>query len=281
MNQDELKKEIFDKKVRSLYIFNSDDYFLKRTYIERLSKSMGLSVQKYTYMSFRELAQELSRLCCIDLFGQKTIKHLRLNFELDQLIDIKNSENIIILDPIKCSDKLKSDLIVNFRHLKSQEIKAYLKNRLKHIDLNLIEKISSSSFYSNATALYLLVEKLSLSVNFNEIDFLEKELSNFEAVDAIIGNNFELFSTFLEKYNDHPLVLISTLSTIFFNAFLELYNVTDLSKTYYKRIVSVLGKKKLESLISILYDLDKLYKSTNIVNLLPLKLKIFYWMVQE
>ncbi|MGE4546821.1 MAG: hypothetical protein AB7E28_03505 [Desulfurella sp.] len=281
MNQDELKKEIFDKKVRNLYIFNSDDYFLKHTYIERLSKSLGLSVQKYTYMSFREFSQELSRLCCIDLFGQKTIKHLRLNFELDQLIDIKNSENIIILDPIKCSDKLKSDSIVNFRRLKSQEIKAYLKNRLEHIDLNLIEKISSSSFYSNATALYLLVEKLSLSVNCDEIDFLEKELSNFEAVDAIVGNNFELFSTFLGKYNDHPLVLISTLSTIFFNAFLELYNVTDLSKTYYKRIVSALGKKRLESLISILYDLDKLYKSTNIANLLPLKLKIFYWMVQE
>ncbi|HHS48312.1 MAG TPA: hypothetical protein ENM99_00320, partial [Desulfurella acetivorans] len=125
MNQDELKKEIFDKKVRNLYIFNSDDYFLKRTYIERLSKSLGLSVQKYTYMSFREFSQELSRLCCIDLFGQKTIKHLRLNFELDQLIDIKNSENIIILDPIKCSDKLKSDSIVNFRRLKPQEIKAY------------------------------------------------------------------------------------------------------------------------------------------------------------
>jgi hypothetical protein len=281
MNQDELKKEIFDKKVRSLYIFNSDDYFLKRTYIERLSKSIGLSVQKYTYMSFREFSQELSRLCCIDLFGQKTIKHIRLNFELDQLIDIKNSENIIILDPIKCSDQLKSDSIVNFRRLKPQEIKAYLKNKLEHIDLNLIEKISSSSFYSNATALYLLVEKLSLSVKFDEIDFLEKEVSNFEAVDAIIDNNFELFSTFLEKYNDHPLVLISTLSTIFFNAFLELYNVTDLSKTYYKKIVSALGKKRLESLISILYDLDKLYKSTNIVNLLPLKLKIFYWMVQE
>jgi len=281
MNQDELKKEIFDKKVRSLYIFNSDDYFLKRTYIERLSKSIGLSVQKYTYMSFREFSQELSRLCCIDLFGQKTIKHIRLNFELDQLIDIKNSENIIILDPIKCSDQLKSDSIVNFRRLKPQEIKAYLKNKLEHIDLNLIEKISSSSFYSNSTALYLLVEKLSLSVKFDEIDFLEKEVSNFEAVDAIIDNNFELFSTFLEKYNDHPLVLISTLSTIFFNAFLELYNVTDLSKTYYKKIVSALGKKRLENLISILYDLDKLYKSTNIVNLLPLKLKIFYWMVQE
>jgi len=281
MNQDELKKEIFDKKIRNLYIFNGDDYFLKRTYIERLSKSIGLSVEKYTYMSFSEFSKELGNLCSIDLFGQKTIKHLRLNFELDQLIDIKNSENIIILDPIKCSDKLKSDSIVNFRHLKPQEIKAYLKKRLEHIDLNLIEKISNSSFYSNATALYLLVEKLSLSVKFNEIDFLEKELSNFEAVDAIIDNNFELFNTFLEKYNDHPLVLISTLSTIFFNAFLELYNVTDLSKTYYKKIVSALGKKRLESLISILYDLDKLYKSTNIANLLPLKLKIFYWMVQE
>ncbi|OSS43103.1 hypothetical protein DESAMIL20_211 [Desulfurella amilsii] len=281
MNQDELKKEIYSKKIRNLYIFNSDDYFLKRTYIERLSKSIGLSVQKYAYMSFKEFSQELNRLCCLDLFSEKTIKHIRLNFEFDQLIDIKNSENIIILDPIRCSDKLKSDLIVNFRRLKPQEIKAYLKSKLKHIDSNLIDKISDSPFYSNATALYLLVERLSLSGNYNEIEFLEKELSNFEAVDAIISNNFELFSAFLDKYNDYPLVLVSTLSTIFFNAFLELYNVTDLSKTYYKRIVSALGKKRLESLISILYDLDKLYKSTNMVNLLPLKLKIFYWMVQN
>lgn len=281
MNQDELKKEIFDKKIRNLYIFNSDDYFLKRTYIERLSKSIGLSVEKYTYESFKEFYQELSRLCGLDLFGKRTIKHIRLNFELDQLIDIKNTENIIILDPIKCSDKLKSDLIVNFRPLNPQEIKVYLKNRLKHVDLNLVDKISNSSFYSNATALYLLVEKLSLSENYDEIEFLEKELSNLEAVDAIISNNFELLCIFLEKYNDHPLVLISTLSTIFFNAFLELYNVAELSKTYYKRIVRSLGQKRLESLISILYDLDKLYKSTNIANLLPLKLKIFYWMVQK
>ncbi|MGC8501851.1 hypothetical protein [Desulfurella sp.] len=281
MNQDELKKEISERKIRNLYIFNSDDYFLKRTYIDRLSKPDNLKIQKFFYMTFEQFSSDVAHLCSDDLFSTKVIKHVRLNFELEQLIHIKPLNNIIIIDPIKCSNKLKSDSIVNFRPLTKQEIKAYLKSKIKNLDSNFIEKISNSDFYNNATALYILAEKLILSEYKTEIDFLENEISNFEAVDAIIHRNFQLFSTFLDKYNDYPLILIAMLSTIFFNAFLEFYNLMEPSKPYYKRILSILGKKKLESLLSILYDLDKLYKSSNIRNLLPLKLKIFNWMVQK
>ncbi|WP_291493474.1 hypothetical protein [Desulfurella sp.] len=281
MNQDELKKEISENKFRNLYIFNSDDYFLKQTYIERLSKITGLSVQKHTYETFKEFLEDIPRLCYYDLFYNKVIKHIRLNFELEQIIDIKHTENILILDPIKCSSKIKSDSIVNFRPLSEKEIKAYLKNKLKYIDTHLLEKISSSPFYSNATALNLLVGKLSLSKNYDEIDFLEKESSSFEAIDAIVNNDFDTFCSFIDRYDDYPLVLISMLSTIFFNAFLALHDVEESKKNYYKNIVQRLGIEKLESLITILYDLDKLYKSANIRNLLPLKLKIFNWMVQK
>lgn len=281
MNQDELKKEISERKIRNLYIFNSDDYFLKRTYIDRLSKSEGIGIHKFFYVSFEQFSSDAAGLCSDDLFSEKVIKHVRLNFELEQLIPINPKNNIIIIDPIKCSNKLKSDSIVNFRPLTNQEIKAYLKSKAKKLDNSLVEKISNGTFYKNATALYILAEKLTLSENKTEIDFLENEISNFEAVDAIIHKNFELFSNFIDKYNDYPLILIATLSTVFFNAFLEFYNLMEPSKPYYKRISSILGKKKLESLLSILYDLDKLYKSSNIRNLLPLKLKIFYWMVQN
>ncbi|MGC8791362.1 MAG: hypothetical protein ACP5PO_07660 [Desulfurella sp.] len=281
MNQDELKKEISENKFRTLYIFNSDDYFLKQTYIERLSRATGLSVQKFTYETFKEFLEDIPRLCCFDLFNSKVIKHIKLNFELEQLIDIIHTENILILDPIKCSSKIKSDSIVNFRPLSEKEIKTYLKNKLKDIDVHLLDKISSSPFYSNATALYLLVEKLSLSKNYEDIDFLDNEPSIFEAIDTIVNNDFEIFCAIIDKYNDFPLVFISTLSTIFVNAFLSFYYVSDSKKTYYTNIVRRLGKEKLESLITILYDLDKLYKSANIRNLLPLKLKIFNWMVQK
>ncbi len=281
MNQDELKKEISEKKIKPLYIFDSDDYFLKRTYLDRLSKSLGLSVNRYIYMSFKEFSENIMHLCSYDLFGERNIKYVRLNFELDQLIDIKPSNDVIVLDPIRCSNKLKSDSIVSFRYLTPQEIKAYLKSKIKDIDVQFIEKISKSEFYSNATALYLLTEKIILSEDQVEIDFLQKDVLNLEAVDAIVNHNFEQFSSFIDKYSDHPLVLIGTLSTVFFNAFLEMYGVLDTSKPYYKRIISKLSQEKLENLISILYDLDKLYKSTNVLNLLPLKLKIFNWMVQK
>ncbi len=281
MNQDELKKEISDNKIRNLYIFNSDDYFLKHTYIERLSKATKLSVQKYTYASFNEFMQNIVNLSSIDLFSEKTIKHIRLNFELEQLFDINPTDNILIIDPIRCSQKLKSDAIVSFRPLMQKEIKAYLKSKLNHIDPSLMEKICNSSFYSNATALYLLVEKLSLSNDVEEIDFLEKDLSNFEAINAMLKGDFKVFSDFVDRYDNNPLVFISTLSTIFFNVFLEAYRVVDSKKPYYKNIANKISKDKLESLIIILYNLDKLYKSTNIRNLLPLKLKIFSWMVQK
>lgn len=281
MNQDELKKEISEKKIRNLYIFNSDDYFLKRTYIDRLSKSEGIGIQKFFYVSFEQFSSDIANLCSDDLFSEKVIKHVRLNFELEQLIPINPKNNIIIIDPIKCSNKLKSDSIVNFRPLTHQEIIAYLKSKVKNLDDELLEKISNSSFYNNATALYILAEKLTLSGNKTEIDFLENAISNFEVVDAIIYKNFQTFSSFIDKYNDYPLKLIATFSTIFLNAFLEYYDLNEPSKLYYKRISSILGEKKLESLLSILYDLDKLYKSANVRNLLPLKLKIFYWMVQN
>jgi len=282
MNQDELKQEISERKVKRLYVFDSDDYFLKKTYIERLSKALNIGVKKYFYMSFKEFLEQIPILSAGDLFGETSIKHVKLNFELNQLIDINPSNDIVILDPIKCSNELKSDFIVHFRRLTSQEIISFLKKKIraKYID-GLIELISKNEFYSNATALYLLTEKLILSENQAEIDFLQKDLLNLEAVDAIVNRNFEQFSSFVDKYSDHPLVLIGTLSTVFFNAFLEMYGVLDTSKPYYKRIISKLSQEKLENLITILYDLDKLYKSTNVLNLLPLKLKIFNWMVQK
>ncbi len=171
MNREELKKELDAGRVKNLYIFCSDDYYLKNLYLNRIKKvfSDSTSIDKielYTEDDLHILNQHINETPLFDNLKKRLI-YARLHFPIKE-INIKMSKNsVAVVDVMDCK-KIKNNSVVELDEPKptKQDIASFISGKLKkggkHFDNGVVLYIASLFNKSSITALNLFLDKLLL-----------------------------------------------------------------------------------------------------------------------
>ncbi|WP_035587436.1 DNA polymerase III subunit delta [Hippea jasoniae] len=285
MNQKQLRQKLEKKQLDNLYIFCGDDYFLKEIYVNRIVKVSGFEPVKLNILQIDELEDIRFKILSEGLFdSSQRVYHLKLNFALDKkTILFKPKRHIVIFDPIEC--KLKNDATVEFTKPSFDEIKAYLKNKLKRENKAISEKnldILSGYFVNQTTSmLYNETEKLllyTIDKNSIELDDIQACLAHKTVFDFKMLQ--KLFEEKTQKgISDLVDAVLSTLSLPVFiymlsKEVIKIYAACVCSEQCFEKLfgrfyfryaglAKDIGCKKVGVLLKKLYETDKLIKSSS------------------
>lgn len=301
MNQKELKQEIDENNLKRLYIFCSDDYFLKKLYLKRISDGSELKIKTVDIYNEDELYKIEKYATSKELFSKNENKiiHAKLHFTLSNINIKESKENIIIIDPIECKN-VKHKNIVKFAKPTTNEIINFIRYKLK-ISKKQMDNVAANNIidnFSDKDTAYLnnFLDKLLLYT-------YEKEKITTDDVSKCIINSpknniFELIRHIIKKDKDsifddidtifqdvHPSIFISIMTNELQKAiicdYLDKDSATKLGINCYKKYINMnknIDYKKLIDLVNILSELDLFLKSSNAGGFNEmLKLKLFAW----
>ncbi len=271
MNQRELKRAIDSSKLDNLYIFCSEDYYLKKVYIERIKKATQLDLERVDIDSEELLPQLEVRMNSRELFGRRKLIHARLFFHLDGFKLKNRSDNLIIIDPIACKS-FQHPSVVRFEKPTEREIEGFVsyfvKREKKSISKEATRLIVEQFKEKTATELNQYMEKLMLfcascdHIGSKEAQTLLEESvthSAFEIAGYLLHRNKRGFLKKLKSVtaSTEPPVLIGAIAS----------RVMRLIPDYLNRekdLSGALEKSEIKSLIKLLkalYELDEIVKS--------------------
>ncbi len=308
MNQKELKKELDAGKVKNLYIFCSDDYYLKKVYLNRIQKAFSDSadidkIELYTEDDLYILNRHMNET---PLFGnlKKRLIYARLHFPIKE-INIKVSKNsVAVVDVMDCK-RIKNNDIITFDKPTKEEVARFIKFKLsrnkKLFDDYTVSHITILFGGASTTALNLFLDKLLLysegrdAVTKNDVDecaVYKNSKQPFVIVEYLRNKDGKIIPYVDEILNsENPQKFLASLSTIAVNVLIaSIFNPSDAAdfgiKPYmynnYYAVYRSIGNRKVNELIILMYDLDVIFKtsSPNAFREL-LKVRLFNWLYEK
>lgn len=308
MNQKELRKELNAGKVRNLYIFCSDDYYLKSLYLNRIQKVFSDSadidkIELYTEDDLYILNRHMNET---PLFGnlKKRLIYARLHFPIKE-INIKASKNsVAVVDVMDCK-RMKNGNIVIFDKPTKDEIARFIKLKLnrdkKLFGNDIISHITALFGGASTTALNLFLDKLLLysegrdAVTKKDVDecaVYKNNKQSFAVLGYLRNKDEKIISYADEILNfENPQKFLASLSTIAVNILIaSIFNPSDAAafdiKPYmynnYYAVYKSIGNRKLNELIIMMYDLDVIFKTSSLNAFKELlKVRLFNWLYEK
>ncbi len=303
MNQKELKQEIKNKKLRKLYIFCSDDYFLKKTYRDKIVNSENFDLEIVNIEEESEI-NKISELASTDkLFGKakRRVIYAKIHYALP-FVGIDNTgNNIIILDPIECGN-IKDGNLVKFVNPTKDEMKQFISYKIfrehKRIEKKAEDFILQKFIKKEASLLNIFLDKILLYckdenvITYDDVVKLDdgfRDINVFNLTEYILQNDSKKFFEELDNILSilHPSALISILT----NAIVKTISITHLKKEEliklgitnaqfykYKAYLNINNKERIMLLTDILYDMDVILKSLSDKGFTELfKARMFEW----
>ncbi len=306
MNQKELKQQIKENRLDSFYIFCSDDYFMKRVYVEAISKKLELDIERVELGSFDDIDRLKTYGNSKDLFNsRRKLIYVRL---MDEVLSSFNAAdmnfyNVVILDPMGCKDRGLENMVL-FEPPKASEIDSFVereakkhKKRIEHTAKAEIVRLFKSK---SASSLSLFLDKLFL-YDMDKDNIIEQDILDlidysysadiFGLIELLINGNRELFfkniDSLLNEYEPFAIIgiLASEIVKIAASGYLDKDEVKSL-KVYnhynrYKHYFNNIGFERLSNLLSILYEMDLIVKSQSLSGFAELfKARMFKWFMQ-
>jgi len=303
MNQKELKQEIKDRKLRNIYIFCSDDYFLKKLYRERIRESGEFDFEIIDINDENEIYKIAEHSSSNTLFSKaKTrIIYVRIHYVLSSCNIKSTKDKIIILDPAGCKN-LKHKNLVKFETPTEDEIRKFIVYKIaqdgKKIENKAADFIVQRFIKKDTSSLNIFLEKVLLYnidkdiIQYEDVEALAENIQNynvFKLAEYVMQNNSAKFFDEVDGVLDsvHPSVVVSVIaneaiktvsSGVLNNDELANTSLKILSATRYKRYFKTLGIKKISELFNLLNDMDLIIKSININGFIELfKARMFNW----
>jgi len=310
MNREELKKELDAGKVKNLYIFCSDDYYLKNLYLNRIKKvfSDSTSIDKielYTEDDLHILNQHINETPLFDNLKKRLI-YARLHFPIKE-INIKISKNsVAVVDVMDCK-KIKNNSVVELDKPEptKQGIASFIMGELrkggKRFDNGVVSYITSLFDKASVTALNLFLDKLLLysydkdAVSKKDVDecMVHRDSKNLFAILGYLKNSDEKIISYVDETLsfDNPQRFLSSLSTVAVNILItSIFRPDEASafkvnpnmyNSYYNAYRSI-GNRKLNELIVLLHDLDVIFKTSAVSSFKELlKIRLFNWLHEK
>ena len=303
MNQKELKQEIRDRKFRNLYIFCSDDYFLKKLYRERIRGAGEFDFEVIDINDESEIYKIAEHSNSNTLFSRakKRIIYARIHYILSSY-DIKSTKsNIIILDPAGCKN-LKHKNLVKFETPTEDEIDKFIVYKIgqngKKIEKKAADFILKRFVNKDTSSLNIFLEKVLLYnidkeiIKYEDVEKLAENVQNynvFKLAEYVMQNDSAKFFNEVDGVLDsiHPSVVVSIIANEAIKTVSSgLLNDSELASTplkirssiRYKQYFKTLGIKRLTTLLNLLNDMDLIIKSLNVNGFLELfKARMFIW----
>ncbi len=303
MNQKELKQEIKSRKLRNLYIFCSDDYFLKKLYRERIKEAGEFDFEIIDINDENEIYKIAEHTNSNTLFSKaKTrIIYARIHYVISSY-DIKSTKsNIVILDPAGCKN-LKHKNLVKFETPTEDEIKKFIVYKTgqngKKIEKKAADFILQRFINKDTSSLNIFLEKVLLYsidkeiIKYEDVEKLAENVQNynvFKLAEYVMQNDITKFFREVDGVLNsiHPSVVVSIIANEAIKTVSSgLLNDSELADTplkirsviRYKQYFKTLGIKRLSSLLDLLNDMDLIIKSLNINGFSELfKARMFGW----
>ncbi len=307
MNQRELKSELDNGILRDFYIFCSGDYFMKRVYRERIAKTCGCEIEKVDIESADELYKigRYSNQNSLFADRKRKVVHIKYYGDAAEFDFPKKSYNIIVLDILNCRN-IKNDNLVKFEQLTKEEIERYISYKLKKakkiIEPAALSEIVTAFQGKNSSYLELFLDKLILytkdttTINRKDIENTMEfiyEIGVFKLLNAVKqGDRDGFFKKVDNLFNSmEMIVFISIAASEIIKILLSGYLDKDsagqtgiYSSRYreYKMYFERLGRKKLNSLLNLFYEMDVLIKSSSKSGIQEIfKARMFEWFVEK
>ncbi len=303
MNQKELKQEIKSRKLRNLYIFCSEDYFLKKLYRERIREAGEFDFEIIDINDENEIYKIAEHSNSNTLFSKAKIRiiYARIHYILSSY-DIKSTKNnIVILDPAGCKN-LKHKNLVKFETPTEDEIKKFIVYKTgqngKKIEKKAADFILQRFINKDTSSLNIFLEKVLLYsidkeiIKYEDVEKLAENVQNynvFKLAEYVMQNDITKFFREVDGVLNsiHPSVVVSIIANETIKTVSSgLLNDRELADTplkirsviRYKQYFKTLGIKRLSSLLDLLNDMDLIIKSLNINGFSELfKARMFGW----
>ncbi len=284
MNQRELKRAIAKGKLGNLYIFCSEDYYLKKLYIERIRKAASLPLIRLDIDTEEDLDSLKAKMSLKGLFEKASLIHARLFFKLKSFNLTNRSPNIVIIDPISC-DKIDHPAAVRFDAPSAEEIRDFilymLKKENKTIQQETLRKLVNHFRGKTASQISQFVERLILFTgderNIKAEDVAVLLLENpshnaFELARYIIKRDKNGFLRVVDQVAEttEPHMLIGAVASSIIK------NIQQYMKE--ENQGSEASQKRLTSLLKALYEMDVILKSASFSSFSELfKARMLIW----
>jgi len=310
MNRKELKKELDAGKIRNLYIFCSDDYYLKNFYLNRIKKAFSDSadidkIELYTEDDLHILNQHINETPLFDNLKKRLI-YARLHFPIKE-INIKISKNnVAVVDVMDCK-KIKNNNVVEFDKTKptKQEIATFIRSALrkggKRFDDGVVSYITSLFCKLPITALNLFLNKLLLyscnkdTVSVRDVDkcSVYKDSKNLFAIVGYLKNRDEKIISYVDDAlgSNSPQIFLSSLSTVAVNILITsifesnetaAFGIKPYMYNNYHDAYRSIGDRKLNEFIMLMHDLDVIFKTSAASSFKELlKIRLFNWLHEK
>ncbi len=302
MNQKELKREINSKRLKNLYIFCGDDYFLKKLYRDRVVNSGDFELEFMDINSEDEIKNVLEYANTKRLFGstQKRVIYAKIHYVLSFVNIENNSGNVIILDPVGCKN-IRHKNVVKFERPDEDEVRRFiifkLKGEHKTIENKALKFVVEKFMSKDTSSLNLFLESVLLydvtkkSIGYDDVVRLYENVHKadiFKLIDYIVKNDKDGFFDKLDIVlnSASPSFVIAVLTNEILKISLAGFTDGEKSDAFglgknlskYKHYFSVIGRKKLLLLTYILHDMDLSVKSSNANGFSELlKVRMFEW----
>jgi len=300
MNQRDLKQQIRSGKIKNLYIFCGNDYFLKRIYLERLAKSKDSIIEKTEAGDREELESVNLKAMSMSIFERKhKVIYCSVLFQPNKDLNLREPKNnILILDLQDCP--FNHPNIVHFEKPTIQEIKEFLlfktKNSGKRLEPKALDFLleilrgKDTAFIENTLNSVLLFCWDKDNITLKDVKLSAFESPKFQMKDLFkilnAGKNDEITEKIGEILKQTP---PSLLIYILSDNFCKIYATSSCDESCfssffkgyyssYKQLYENYGKNRLKKILKDLYQLDKLIKSSKPDGIdIMIKAKLSQW----